>query len=87
MLYWARSQTTKIITLGVRRSHLFVLLSVSDTPVNCVYVYTCVCVRVHTKEVMQRKGDSGQLNIDSKLGSYEVITDSDSLIRWMSSFF
>lgn len=70
MLYWARSQTTKIITLGVRRSHLFVLLSVSDTPVSCVYVYTCVCTHMHTKEVMQRKGDAGQQPTEHRLQTW-----------------
>ena len=43
--YWARSQTIKMITLDVQRSHLFILLDTSDNAhTSCVHV--CVCLSV-----------------------------------------
>lgn len=92
ILHWARSQTTKMISLGVQRSHSFILLSVSDRPVSCVVVcmctrvYVCVCTRMHAKEVMQRKGDSEQQPVEHRLQTWLLWgyqTDSDSLIKWM----
>lgn len=52
MPYWARSQTTEMITLRVHRSHLFMLLDASDKLVSCV----CVCpARYFCKTVNTKK--------------------------------
>lgn len=43
MPYWARSQTTKMMTLGVQRSHLFYWMLQSGQSVVYMHILLCVC--------------------------------------------